>query len=272
MNDSLHFMLSCRFRPSYDWAWVTYRGTIYFAGCPTDRPLNSPSSATVKLLQGIFDRFQDQSFFILRQRLFLNHQPSAMDLGMIRLVAKRWTNIGFSKENNEMNEPQDITSWQEFGKRDELFVESKLPRIRFTSSVDHIGSLEEASQALVELESQIPSAPARHQQARRIAAILTDHKGQVLSRSVQRAWLNKTLHAEVELMQNYFRQHGTGLPPHSTIYVSEQPCRMCAAMIEQMKPQGQSMQVHVPQRGRILLLAQVNLAEINKTSVKPHSL
>ncbi|MGZ3771208.1 MAG: Bd3614 family nucleic acid deaminase, partial [Bdellovibrio sp.] len=71
----------------YHVAFVEHNNTIYYSFYP--RNCEAPSSAIVKLLQGVFDKFLDQSFFILRNRIYTTAALSEMCRGMVKVVAKR---------------------------------------------------------------------------------------------------------------------------------------------------------------------------------------
>lgn len=229
---ALHAAICARLQaPSeFEWAWIfdERRRKIYFSGLPRKRPEHCPSSAVVKLAQGIFDQFIDLSFFILRQRIFVDHEISEMDRGMIRLVGKR-----FSKVTAQAGELPEL-EWIELGERHELLLSSQLPQISASLASSNLTDRESIRAALESLEQQIPRGDQLHDFPRQVAAILTDKDGRVLHHTVHGGWLNKTLHAEVRLIQEYFRNTGSALPTKSKIYVSLKPCLMCFHMIRHM--------------------------------------
>ena len=61
---------------------------------------------------------------------------------------------------------------------------------------------------------------------RPVVAVLADPSGRVLAAARNAGGLNRSLHAEVCLVQGF----GT-LPAGSTVFTSLQPCRMCAAIL-----------------------------------------
>jgi hypothetical protein len=101
----------------------------------------------------------------------------------------------------------------------------------------------EAWAFLQKLVSEIPRGPVLHDWARPIAAVLVDADGRVLGAGVNSNSINKTLHAEVNLIQSYFLQTHQSLPAGATLYVTHKPCKMCAAMIYESSPAGQPIQV-----------------------------
>ncbi len=148
-----------------------------------------------------------------------------MDLGMIRLVAKRWLPV----EARAGDVPE--LKWVEIGKTSDLFYQNQVARIRCQLDLSF---LEDPAPALETLEAQIPRGAVFHDFPRKIAAILTDETGRVLEYAVHGGWLNKTLHAEVLVLQKYFQRTGERLPEGARIYTSLKPCRMCAEMIAEM--------------------------------------
>lgn len=233
MSDlALHSAICARLqtRSEFEWAWVfdERKAKIYFAGVPRERPKHCPSSAVVKLAQGIFDQFVDLSFFILRQRIFVDHDISDMDRGMIRLVGKR-----ISKIESRVGDLPPL-EWVEVGATKELFFSSQLPQVSALLPARKLADSEKVRTVLENLEQQIPRGDQLHDFPRQVAAILTNEDGEILHHTVHGGWLNKTLHAEVRLMQEYFKKTGSALPTGSKIYVSLKPCLMCFHMIRHM--------------------------------------
>jgi len=68
-----------------------------------------------------------------------------------------------------------------------------------------------------------------------IAAILVDKTGHILSWGLNQRWNNATFHAEVNMLQAYYKNHKAdpGLPDGARIYTTLKPCKMCAGMIRE---------------------------------------
>ena len=205
-------------------AWLTHEKTTYWAKAP-GRP-GVPNSALVLLMQGIFDRFQDHSFFILRNRIHLNYEPSEMDLGMIKLVAKRWNIETWGGSGLPEGAMVEIIAGA-----DGFFVPT-LSRSIARVSQTQLNSRSDVANLLTELESQVNRIGDLHDQSRPIGAILTDEFGSILESSVHNGSINKTLHAEVDLLQQFARR-GLQFRAGFRLYVSLKPCHMCAGMIHQ---------------------------------------
>lgn len=227
--------------PTTHWAWIHFtdkegREIVYYSGFPQIKPQGCPSSAVVKLLQGIFDQKWDLSFFILRNRIYTSYEPSKMDQGMIRLVAKRCS------VSPSVPGPLPDLEWIEIGNRSELFYENTVEQIK--AHLD-LAFVEEPVAALEVLEKQIPRGRVFHDFPREIAAILTDKENRVLEYAVHGGWLNKTLHAEVIVLQRHFKRTGQPLPEGAKLYTSLKPCRMCAEMVGEIA--GKDFEVHYKQ-------------------------
>ena len=83
---------------------------------------------------------------------------------------------------------------------------------------------------------QSHSMTEAYAQDRSIAALLVgphpiDDREIILGMSLNTQSVNRTLHAEVNLIQNYFQRTKTALPAHCKIFTTLKPCRMCAGMI-----------------------------------------
>src|SRR5690606_27800629 len=82
-----------------------------------------------------------------------------------------------------------------------------------------------------------------HNFNRPIAAFLCDSQGKLLSWSVNNNSKNKTLHAEISVLQQYFMQSSCKLPPQAICYVSLKPCRMCAGMLTHMAEEPSGLRI-----------------------------
>lgn len=225
---------SCLVQPGYEVAFVEHKDVIYFARFPEN--VVAPSSAVVKLLQGLFDQHRDHSFFILRQRIYTTAALSEMCRGMIKVVAKRasenivprkhflnfsgsFQEIGLSQailakitHLNEENQIslQDINAW----------IQGQKP-----STGQHYLAIAQ------NLSERIPRGETLHDYDRGIAAILIDRDGETLSYGLNSNSKNKTLHAEVNLLQRLYANEKARIPAGAIFYSTHKPCKMCAGMI-----------------------------------------
>lgn len=207
------------------WAFLIHGESVEYAGDRGEAGL--PSSPVVKLLQGVFDRHRDHSFFLLRKRIYVNYELGPMDRGFVDLIAKRITRLDpvpvlFS---DGMKTPV----WTEVVPFDQPYFTPSLPRQVAEGGPVQIQTSQQALEALAGLERQVERGSVLHDYSRPIAAILTDAQGGVLGKSLHSGSINKTLHAEVDLIQQLYRAGFKGPEggPYR-LYVSMKPCRMCA--------------------------------------------
>lgn len=218
--------------PGWDVAFVEHQQIIYFSYYR--QGALAPSSAIVKLLQGIFDQRRDLSFFILRQRIFTTASLSEMCRGMIKVVAKR-----VSERVLPMPHQIEVSCFfQEVGASADLLypVEnlSALNQLPLQHVATVIGAEREPSRWLEkasDLAREVERGQVRHDHHRNIAALLISKEGRLLSFGVNSNAINKTLHAEVNLVQRYFRDTGERLPAEALVISTHKPCKMCAGML-----------------------------------------
>jgi tRNA(Arg) A34 adenosine deaminase TadA len=222
------------------WAWVVHERKIYWT---VDEPkLFRPSSAIVKLIQFLFEKYIDHSFFILRQRLYTTAEITAMDDGMVKLAAKRATgNI----QAIDHSLPLASYEWIQLGDQNWFLNSAHTENVQ--AQTKKIENEVQAKVILSEMESRVSRGEVLHDHNRPIAVLITNADGHVLISSVNSNYKNKTLHAEVRAGQEYFHKTGQPLPVGAKIYVSLKPCRMCAAMLAKMSESPESLQVYFSQ-------------------------
>lgn len=219
------------------WAWVIREQRIYWT---VDRPEPyRPSSAIVKLIQFLFEKHVDHSFFILRHRLFTTAAITAMETGMVKLAAKR-----ISGDIRPRDHQLSLNSYEWIQVGDQNWYLQSEHTENIQASPQKIKNEEDALQVLKEMESQVSRGEVLHDYNRPIAVIITDDDGQILSSSVNSNFKNKTLHAEVRAAQDYFHKHQKPIPKGAKVYVSLKPCQMCAAMLAQLSEDPKSMQIY----------------------------
>lgn len=236
---------------AFDFAWIALEKalgphpghTIHWAGSPIG--FRGPSSAVVKLIQGLFDQYRDLSFFLLRQRIQSTAPLTEMDRAMVRLAAKRATGdvrplpanpALVHNQGQPLAVPLGLETWQwrEIGEtRSEIFM-SALPQKSIDSPSVHFQNSESILRRLNELKVSVDRGPVLHDHNRPVAALLIDPEGALLAESLHGGFINKTLHAEVRLCQEFFTRKRELFPEGSRLVISLKPCQMCAAMISRM--------------------------------------
>ncbi|MEO7164041.1 MAG: Bd3614 family nucleic acid deaminase [Bdellovibrionia bacterium] len=201
------------------------------------------TSAIVQLIQGIYDTHPDQAHTILRNRIYTNAALTEMCHGMIRVAAKRVTgelhptNHGISpsteylgKETLEIPERR-LSAQQEFPQQFDGF-QTFIEKLSSSPASPTQDSHEQFMRAAIKLRDLIPRHEGpRYLSQRPIAALLVSETHQVLAWGTNSNSKNKTLHAEINLVQSFQSKMGGKLPRGSRIYTTLKPCKMCAGMI-----------------------------------------
>lgn len=233
-------------RPGLDLAFVEHQGTVFASYFP--RGLKAPSSALVNLLQGLFDEYVDHSFFILRQRLFTTAPLTEMCRGMVKVVAKRVTE-NVQPQNHSLAldfNLKEVGLYSETGmKSQHLSVENSETLqsveafLRTTSLVTPGDFLNQAT----ELARRVPRGSVLHDYDRDIAALLVDASGRLLGFGLNSNSKNKTLHAEVNLLQRLYCETRAPIPAGAKLFSTHKPCKMCAGMIYHWSEDPHSLEV-----------------------------
>lgn len=237
IQEQIAFDLQRRYGAGAHYAWVTHQEHLYFSRCPKDIP--GPACATTKLIQFLFDEYVDQSFFILRNRIFTTEKLSAMSEGMVQLAAKRATGQ-IQARDHLLDSPKTVV---EIGTKDLHFLKTKHEVEVKWKAPDLVHDAIEAQYYLQDLISKIPRGEVLHDFNRPIAVFICAPNGKLLTWAINNNSKNKTLHAEVSALMKYFETFGKKLPSHSKIYASMKPCRMCAGMIVDMSDDPDSIEV-----------------------------
>lgn len=193
-------------------AFVEHQGKVYYSYYSEDS--SSPQSAVVNLLQGLFQRFVDHSFFILRNRIYTTGTVTEMCLGMVKVVAKRIS---------DKVVPQDLGVPLDYEFIEILELERSFSDLNIPAFV--------GIQTAWKLAELNPRGEVLHDYDRKIAAVLVDEADKVLAYGLNSNSKNKTLHAEVNLVQSFFQKTGQKIPRGAKIYSTHKPCKMCAGII-----------------------------------------
>jgi tRNA(Arg) A34 adenosine deaminase TadA len=204
-----------------EFAWLKHQDKIYFASCR--RLEGQPISCVTILIQQIFEQHKDLSFFILRERIFTTRKLTEMDQGMVRLAAKRISQVSEAQRLSDFSNSQLV----------QLAEPSGWPVEGLVRQFSEIFKTDlQAFQFIDRLIATIPRGEVLHDFNRAIAALLVDSHGHGLVAATNFNSLNKTLHAEVRCLQSLESKHETS--EHLRLYVSLKPCRMCAGMLNEV--------------------------------------
>jgi tRNA(Arg) A34 adenosine deaminase TadA len=227
------------FRPGFEVAFVAHNEFLYCTYCP--RGFVGPSSAVIKLIQSLFDQRQDQSFFILRNRIFTTAPLSEQCRGMVKIVAKRVRGEVLAKDHGVELAQQTVVleGDDSFAKLDLLSLENQRPlqtvlALQKDSPLAWVRSLAEMN----------PRGQTLHDYDRDIASLLVSETGLLLGYGINCNSKNKTLHAEVNMVQRFHRETGHKIPFGARIYTTRKPCKMCAGMIYDASEEPTSLQIY----------------------------
>ncbi len=209
----------------WDVAWVEGDEGAWFSVMPRARKRWECDSAVVRLIQGVYESTPHEARRILRHRIFTTAPLTEMCRGMVRVAAKTVTGdvrpCGESSDPIHWRElPAPAVSSAEVG--DKTHEKSFLILSSPAQAMSHAEKL--AS------EIQRGSGPD-YLQDRAVGAVLVDADGRVLAQAANSNSSNKTLHAEVKLVQAFIRKHGGAIPDGARIFTTLKPCKMCAGMI-----------------------------------------
>lgn len=205
-------------------AWVEHENKLFYAIVSAKDQW--PLTPVTQLIQYLFDKYVDHSFFILRKRLFSTETLTPFCQSMVKVTAKRVT--GDIKAEDHGIDLQ--SSLELVVDKNEGLIRSNhrsLEKFDLIKSID----LQSAPRILRDCLEKIPRGEILHDYNRAIVAILADQQGRIISAVGNNNYKNKTLHAEICLMQDYITQHEKPVPPGSIIYSSLKPCKMCSDAI-----------------------------------------
>jgi cytidine deaminase len=215
-------------KPGFHVAFVIHQQKIYAAYCP--QTFKGPSSAVIKLIQSLFDEHRDHTFFILRNRIFTTAVLQRQCQGMVKIIAKKARG-----EIRPVNHGLQVSFLflvtvlgvdEPFAKLTLLSSENQLPLDTVQSL--HVGSKLEWIRSVAGLN---PRGEVLHDYDRDIACVLVENSGEILGYGLNCNSKNKTLHAEVNLVQRYFKETGHKIPRDAHLYTTRKPCKMCAGML-----------------------------------------
>lgn len=152
---------------------------------------------------------------ILRQPISTTHSPDPFLRGLKKVLAKR-------------------VAWDQPLPKDKSEFLKRLPAHNQAHDCSQPIALPE-SQSLVS-ESQ-PLRAVRSNRA--ITAQLRSADGQVILQASNQMSFNRSLHAELLLIQTYLQLGHSAFPPGGCLEISLKPCQMCAGLIRSVLPSEQ---------------------------------
>ncbi len=204
-------------------AFLVRDQTIYFSRA--EMRAHTPYSPVVHLIQGIYDLDPLNAFRFVRKRIYTTARLTPMCLGMVKVAAQRVS---------ELSRPRDHQLKFHFDLREIIprkMLPSALTQLFLNQSPIRFQSVPEAMNHARALTHQVSQAEQRYESDRPIAALLLSRDLKLLEFAVNTNARNRTLHAEVNLIQTYYARTGSAVPSDSFIISTRKPCRMCAGMI-----------------------------------------
>lgn len=214
------------FHDQWHHAWLRADDGIYRSRFPV--ALEAPSSAVLRLVQGLWELKGPEALQILRRPIEVLGPVREFERDFVKVAAK-------SVREVTAPPPEDAPLFEVGGE-------------------------------------EIPGVFQPRSDREPVSAILRDKEGRELLRAESGARWNRTLHAEVLLIQEWYRRSGARLPPGARLEVSHKPCRMCAGLIVHWSTPEDPVRVtyRIPVEGcrsRMTILDRLGREELIQTTV-----
>ena len=219
-----------------DVAWLTAparspdAGAIFCAhATPTDDP-HLPTSPIIDLIQGIAESRPGGAHALLRRRIFTTAPVRPVERAFVRVQAKKHTAI--SRASLSASGGEDTTPLRKIDVSGDACSARDRVVDRHRILLDSGSPDPTDPMALAEWWAERAERSAERKESdRAIGAVLILPDGSVGGGATNLGGRNRTLHAEVNLVQQWWRTHARPIPPGSEVFVTLQSCRMCAAML-----------------------------------------
>ncbi len=244
----------CLISPSLHFSFVVHQNKIFWT-----IPFDPFRSSVVTLIQNIFEKYKDQSFFILRNRIYTTDQFHDADLGIIKILAKKGTDqlhmhfetssiddknkydikYEFNLNNYQFNfiEPNSIIHYTSFleSNNSHLLHIILSKKIKLFSKNSHL-LFQNYLFSLLSTTALINKRGSKlHMFHRSIAAIMLDKNNCLISYGINSNAINKSLHAEIIMIDQGIRNINFNKNCFDlskiNLYLTHQPCRMCSSYI-----------------------------------------
>jgi cytidine deaminase len=183
---------------------------------------SGPYTAVSELIQGVFLRYPKYAQKILRSRIYTNEPPSHIQKGILKGAAKR-----FSFEKDRDYHPSIDSVQVSYIDKTDNVIGWKLESLNFNVPIEKPNWLATAHSLF---DSKMSSG-VLYKNPRNISALLFSSDFKLLGAAVNTNQTNKTLHAEVNLVQGYFKMFQKKFPQKSIVFSTLKPCRMCTGFL-----------------------------------------
>lgn len=194
---------------------VTFHDRTYFARHPVVP--GAPHTSLTQLIQGIWETKPEQARAILRKRIHTTEELTPLAWGMVKTAAQRVSQVSALAIGADWH-PVSFTSRYEAP-----------PLTRDQAQLAPMALARDLAQ-LVHREDVL------HRSDRSVACVLAGRSGEILAWANNTNRDNRTLHAEVNLLQSWWEHARSPIPADATLYTTLEPCRMCLGMIHQVAP------------------------------------
>ena len=198
-------------------AAVTHGDRTWFTRYPGVE--GSPHSAVTQLIQAVWQSEPAMARAILRRRIRTTAALTPMDRGMVKTAAQR------------VRELEVVTVEPEW--RQLSFVDVYQP-------IELSALMLEVARDPMALAHRLAGESRREgllrERDRPVGCVLVGAGGELLAWAHNTNRLNRTLHAEVNLVQAWWAKEARPLPSGSRLYTTLEPCRMCQGMIRHCGP------------------------------------
>ncbi|MGK5089447.1 Bd3614 family nucleic acid deaminase [Bdellovibrionota bacterium FG-2] len=218
-----------------DVAFFEFDSIIYYSIHPKEA-LQGPFSSIVNLIQGVYESYPENARRMLRHRLYTTATLTSMCRGMIKVAAKRASDE-VVPQSHDLDASEALVKVQYDSSRQGMSV----PFVPQANEFDDQAWMQLAFSLICKRPEN--SGP-RFLLDRPVGALLVSAENRLLFIATNENASNKTSHAEVKLVQGYFRATGSPLPLGCRIYTTLKCCKMCAAMIWQSAKEPTSVRVY----------------------------
>lgn len=209
----------------HDDAAVVVHGDEVWYATGTVRPERG-RTPLVDLIQGVREAREDADI-VLRRRVFVTWEPTELDRAVVQVAARRVSRVPPASGTVAPSSLRDAVPWANAARaRAAVEAVAGLPALPDAADEARWAAWLAASSAAV-----APGSAPRRQRDRPEVAVLVGPDGAPLAAARNTSGRNRTLHAEVNLVQGWVARTGRPIPAGAMIVCTLAPCRMCAAMI-----------------------------------------
>jgi len=229
---------------------------VLFARAPSEGP--AAESPVGRLLRGVHEMLPpEEALRAVRSRIVTSRAPTPACRGAIKVAGKRLAHdpapaipegaIDVGPFADAAQARADAALEAAVAALAGRPLDGRDPEALLESLLDEQVGLSPEARAMaltLGLARSIPRAEARFRSDRPVAALLLSGEGRVLSAGVNAVARNRCLHAEANLVRRLARRTGRGVPAGARLFVTLEPCKMCAGAIWCAAVERSGLRVH----------------------------